>query len=310
MILTEPSCAAQTGSWCQRVWEITQVEWLSVAADTLLGPVLRILLIVAVAIVLRALVHRLVERVTRMTATGMPVPDTLVPWRDRVDAGLLGPSMLTRRRERAHAIGSLLKSISSFAIVVVATIMVLAELGVDVAPLLASAGIAGVALGFGAQNLVRDFLGGISIILEDQCGVGDVVDLGPASGTVIDMGLRTTTLHGTDGAIWHVRNGEVLRVGNVSQGEAVVDVDLPIPVRIDTRRAADIALAAATKVADSAEFAELVVKPPVLDGMTALTHEAATIRVTSTVRVGSQAVFGRAVRLAVKEAVDSSGLME
>ena len=127
----------------------------------------------------------------------------------------------------------MLKSISSFLIVTIAAVLILAELGIDIAPLLASAGIAGVALAFGAQNLVKDFLAGIFMTLEDQYGVGDTVDLGPASGTVVAVGLRTTTLRAGDGTIWHVRNGEVLRVGNSSQGEAVVTIELPLPYDAD-----------------------------------------------------------------------------
>jgi Mechanosensitive ion channel len=115
---------------------------------------------------------------------------------------------------------SLLKSITSCVIVSVLLFMVIAELGYDIGPLIASAGIIGVALGFGAQSLVRDFLSGIFMILEDQYGVGDIVDLGPALGTVEAVGLRVTRLSGDDGTIWYVRNGEVLRVGNRSQGGA------------------------------------------------------------------------------------------
>ena len=115
-----------------------------------------------------------------------------------------------RGAQRALAIGSLLKSVRSFLIFGIAAVLILEEFGIDVAPLLASAGIAGVALAFGAQNLIRDFLAGIFMTLEDQYGVGDVVDLGSATGTVITVGLRTTSLRAGDGTIWHVRNGEVL----------------------------------------------------------------------------------------------------
>ena len=127
--------------------------------------------------------------------------------------------------------------------------LILAELGIDIAPLLASAGIAGVALAFGAQNLVRDFLAGIFMTLEDQYGVGDTVDLGSATGTVVAVSLRTTTVRAGDGTIWHVRNGEVLRVGNSSQGEAVVSIDLPLPYDADSaRRRRDRAASRPTEV--------------------------------------------------------------
>ena len=106
--------------------------------------------------------------------------------------------------------------------------LVLGELGVNLAPLLASAGIAGIALGFGAQNLVKDFIAGLFMLLEDQYGVGDVVDLGEASGTVEAVGLRITTIRDGRGVLWYIRNGEIVRVGNKSQGWALVVVDVPV----------------------------------------------------------------------------------
>ena len=119
--------------------------------------------------------------------------------------------------------------------------MVLAEFGVALGPILASAGIVGVALGFGAQNLVRDFLSGMFMLLEDQYGVGDIVDLGAANGTVEAVGLRITTVRDGNGTVWYVRNGEILRVGNKSQGYAVAVADLPLAHDADIGRAAEVA---------------------------------------------------------------------
>ena len=122
----------------------------------------------------------------------------------------------------------MLQSIASFVVFTMAFIMVLDELGLDLAPILTGAGIAGVAIGFGAQSLVKDFLSGMFMILEDQYGVGDYIDAGPALGTVEEVGLRTTRLRDSNGVIWYVRNGEILRVGNLTQGwsTAVVDVSI------------------------------------------------------------------------------------
>ena len=106
--------------------------------------------------------------------------------------------------------------------------LVLGELGVELAPLIASAGIAGMALGFGAQNLVKDFIAGLFMLLEDQYGVGDIVDVGEASGTVEAVGLRITTIRDARGVLWYIRNGEIVRVGNKSQGWALVVVDVPV----------------------------------------------------------------------------------
>jgi moderate conductance mechanosensitive channel len=178
-----------------------------------------ILLILIVAFVIRWIVRRALDRVVRRASEGS-VPAVLA--RTKVGEVLsdLRPGAADRRRERAQTMGSVLKSIASAVIMGIATIMILAELGVNVAPILTGAGIIGVALGFGAQNFVKDFLAGIFMILEDQLGVGDIVDTGHAIGTVEAVGLRVTRLRDDQGTIWYVRNGEVLRIGNESQGRA------------------------------------------------------------------------------------------
>ena len=218
-------------------------------------------MILLIAFIVRLLAYRAINRVTRLTVDGV-TPAALgplrAPARRAFSRGLSGE----RRAQRTQAIGSLLKSISSFLIFGIAAVLILAELGIDIAPLLASAGIAGVALAFGAQNLVRDFLAGIFMTLEDQFGVGDSVDLGSATGTVVAVGLRTTTVRAADGTIWHVRNGEVLRVGNSSQGEAVVSIELPLRYDADAERAGTIALEQAARIAQTEEFTDSIVEEP------------------------------------------------
>ena len=130
-----------------------------------------------------------------------------------------------RRILRARTIGSLLNSVASVLIAVITIMYVLKNLDVDIAPLLTSVGILGVAIGFGAQQLIRDFLAGIFITIEDQYGIGDVIETSEVVGTVESMGLRITRVRSEDGAIWYLRNGEILRVGNRSQGNYVAPVD-------------------------------------------------------------------------------------
>ena len=166
-----------------------------------------------------------------------------------------------RRRQRADSLGSVLKSIASVAIFAVAVMLILGELGVNLAPLIASAGIAGVALGFGAQNLVKDFIAGLFMLLEDQYGVGDVVDVGEASGTVEAVGLRITTIRDARGVLWYIRNGEIVRVGNRSQGWALVIVDVPVGFA-GVEEAAAVLRAAAAGLADDPEFADDLLEPP------------------------------------------------
>jgi len=223
MEITAPECASDPGSLCQWVWDNTGADFLARNSDQVASSTLHIAAIVLIAVVVRFLAYRAINRLTRLS-TEDGTSAALRPLRAGARFALAGGLAADRRAQRTQAVGSLLKSVTSFAVICIAVVLILAELGFDVAPILTSAGIAGVALAFGAQNLVRDFLAGIFMTLEDQYGVGDTVDLGSASGTVVAVSLRTTTLRAGDGTIWHVRNGEVLRVGNSSQGQAVVTI--------------------------------------------------------------------------------------
>ncbi|HKY58208.1 MAG TPA: mechanosensitive ion channel domain-containing protein [Aeromicrobium sp.] len=187
------------------------------AYEWLVARPVAVLLILLIAFIIRWLARRAIDRVVRRASEGS-VPSVLA----RTKAGELlvdlRPGAADRRRERALTMGSVLKSIVGALIMGVAAIMILAQIGFNVAPILAGAGIVGLALGFGAQNFVKDFLAGVFMILEDQLGVGDLVDTGHAAGTVEAVGLRVTRLRDDQGTIWYVRNGEVIRIGNQSQG--------------------------------------------------------------------------------------------
>jgi small-conductance mechanosensitive channel len=305
--LSAPACATDTGSWCAKLWNSTGISWLAENADDITGHAIRIVLILVLALVLRSVLHRAINRLTGFARGSVPV--ALRPLADRAEGALAGPGASSERRsQRARSLGSLLKSITSFTVFCVSFILVLSELGLNIAPLLASAGIAGVALGFGAQNLVKDFLAGIFMILEDQYGVGDSVDLGPASGTVLEVGLRTTTVQGGDGTLWHVRNGEVLRVGNSSQAAAVVTIDVPLAYGVDAAKAGTTALAAATQIAAEQDFVDSIVEQPSLLGVTAMGPEGVTVQLVTTVKAGTQYAFGRAVRAAVIGALAGAGI--
>lgn len=271
----------------------------------MLSASLDILLILVVAVIVRFLLYRAINRLIRLTVNSS-TPSALRPLHAQARRAFTRGLSDERRAQRTRAIGSLLKSISSFLVVSISAVLILAELGIDVAPLLASAGIAGVALAFGAQNLVRDFLAGIFMTLEDQYGIGDTVDLGSASGTVIAVGLRTTTVRAGDGTIWHVRNGEVLRVGNSSQGEAVVTITLPLPYAADTDIAGEIALREATAVSESEEFSAAVLEAPNLLGIVDVTPGQVSIGLSATVRTSDKDAYLRAVRKAIKSAFDAA----
>ena len=238
----QPPCATEDGSLCQQMYELTHVDWLARYADSVVDGTLSVLTIMVLAFGLRLAVHRAIHRLTNRVSEGR-APSWLRAReggqeRGGAERGAGGPrpQSAERRSQRGRTIGSLLRSVSSFLIYGIAFVMVLAEFGVDVAPILASAGVLGLAIGFGAQNLVRDFLSGIFMMLEDQYGVGDTVDLGEVTGDVEAVGLRITTIRDIAGTVWYVRNGEILRVGNFSKGFAIAVVDVPLAVKTQPGR--------------------------------------------------------------------------
>ncbi|MCG8917101.1 mechanosensitive ion channel family protein [Actinokineospora sp. PR83] len=287
-----PTCTTEEGTWCAEVWRLTHNEWLAASASWLVAKPLKILLIVAVAVVVRLLLRRLIERVT---AGDGKVPTVLKPLKERAP-GAFGNLISERRAQRARTIGSVLKSLVTFIVYGLAFILALGELGLNLGPIIASAGIVGVALGFGAQNLVKDFLSGIFMMLEDQYGVGDVVDVGEASGTIEAVGLRVTTLRDVNGTVWYVRNGEILRVGNSSQGFAVAVVDLPVGYSADVAQVTELLERVAGEVVGEEGVSEDVIEPPVVLGVEKVTPESLIVRMTVKVRPGRQWAVQRALR--------------
>ncbi|MCD2195307.1 mechanosensitive ion channel family protein [Actinomycetospora endophytica] len=304
-----PSCANDAGSLCARVFQYTHASWLSRSADSIVSHSVTVAIIVVVAVLLRYALHRGIKRLTAGAHAGR-VPKILRPLRDRAAASLreAAPQIVERRTQRAQTIGSVLRSFTTMLIYGIAFVLVLGEFGVNLAPIIASAGVVGVAIGFGAQNLVRDFLSGIFMMLEDQYGVGDVVDLGEASGTVEAVGLRVTTLRDIAGTVWYVRNGEVLRVGNSSQGYSVAVVDIPVGHSADVEHTQELAQAAAAQECTQPRVAAKVLGPPDMLGVQSVTAEGILLRLTVRTRPGEQWAVQRAVAGAVKTALDVAGV--
>jgi small-conductance mechanosensitive channel len=304
-----PTCINEQGTWCFQVFRITHNEWLAASAGWLVAKPVKILTIILVAVLVRLLVRRLIDRVTAMPQPGngrRRLPALLRPLRERAP-GILGPALTERRAQRAKTIGSVLNSLTSFLVFGLAAIQILGELGYDLGPILASAGIVGIALGFGAQNLVKDFLSGMFMMLEDQYGVGDVIDIGEASGVVEAVGLRITTLRDVKGTVWYVRNGEVQRVGNSSQGFAVAVVDVPLNYTTDVDRAVEVLTNAATAVVSDEPLSLNVLEQPEVLGVESVTPEGITIRLTVKVRPGKQWAVQRALRARVIAKLEEAG---
>jgi len=270
----------------------------------------RIALIVILALALRMLLNRAIRRLVTRAAEGT-VPVVLRPLHDRTRGRLLESSPLTseRRRQRADTIGSVLRSAVTVVIFTVAGAMVLAELSFNLGPVVASAGIVGVAVGFGAQNLIKDFLNGMFMILEDQYGVGDVIDAGEATGTVEAVGLRSTRLRDVHGTVWHIRNGEIVRVGNKSQGWARALLDIPVSWEADVAHVRSVIKAAADSVWQDDEWSDKVTEEPEVWGVEDLGAAGVVMRLVVKTAPLEQWGVARELRERVKAAFDREGIL-
>jgi moderate conductance mechanosensitive channel len=292
----QPQCVNDPGSWCATFYQLTDNDFLARSADAIVSTTVQIAFIVVLALLARWAAHRLIRRIIEGAVSSRlinraPQAHTL------------------RSAQRARTIGSVLRSISSAVILAVATIMVLGAFGLNLAPILASAGIVGVAVAFGAQNLVRDFISGMLMLLEDQFGVGDRVDVGgTAIGVVEAVGLRITTLRGDDGTVWYVRNGEIQRVGNRTQGYAVAVVDLPVAHHADIAQAVRIAGDTATERLTGEDVDGDTLEPVDVPGVEKIGPEGVTLRLTVRVAPGKEAAVQRALYVAITDAFDEAGV--
>jgi moderate conductance mechanosensitive channel len=281
-------------------------EYVHQHSRVLIEVPIRILSIIVVALIIRAILHRMINRAVRPIHVG-DVPRILRPFKERVEgSGLLESTGLLseRRTARAATIGSVLRSGVSFTILVIAFLLVLSEVGIDLAPFIAGTSIVGVALGFGAQNIVKDFLSGMFMMLEDQYGVGDVIDFEKAAGTVEAVGLRTTQLRDVNGTVWYVRNGEVVRVGNRSQGYAQVVLDVPIEAAADIEAASAAMLAVAQQLRAEEAWTDAFLGEPEVQGVERLTREETVIRLVARVRPVEQWRVAREMRRRIRERLD------
>jgi small-conductance mechanosensitive channel len=267
---------------------------------------IRIVVILLVCLIVRAILHRIINRAVRPVHVG-DVPRILRPFKDRVQNSSFLEStglMSERRNQRAATIGSVLKSTVSLTIFVIGLMTILSELRINLAPFIAGTSIVGVALGFGAQNIVKDFLAGMFMMLEDQYGVGDTIDFEKASGTVEAVGLRTTRLRDVNGTVWYVRNGEVVRVGNKSQGFARVVLDVPIDAWADVAQASQAILEEAERMREEDEWSDVFLGDPEVQGVESMTREETVIRMVARTRPGEQFRIARELRRRIRVRLD------
>lgn len=279
------------------------MEWIDSIWDDW-GLAIRIGLIIIGLVLLRWILLVLVRRVVTTVTTGVKKKE------GAADTKALDASPLARARivQRARTIGLVLSNLITAGLTISATIAILSELGIAIGALAAGAGILGAALGFGAQSLVKDFLAGLFIVVEDQFGVGDTVDLGTATGIVESIRLRVTQVRDSEGTVWYVRNGEILRVGNQSQGWSRIILDLPLEYNSDLEKAKKVLEAAASKLTETPGLKTGLIGKAEVWGIQALAGEGVVFRMVQQVRPSKKDALTRALRLEVKKALDKAGI--
>ena len=253
----------------------------------------RIAIILVVALILNFVVRRVITRSMRgaLAVRARAAPGTTTE----------------RSSARFGTLSTVVRSLASGLLLTIAAVTIIGELGVNLGAFVAGATVIGGAIAFGAQSLVRDVLAGIYVLAEDQYGVGDLVDLGLASGRVEEVTLRSTRVRDDQGRVWHVPNGAIQRAGNLSQewGQAVLDV--PVSLDADPDEAVRLLEALATNMAADPELAERVVAAPQVLGIQDLLDDRAVLRLLIRTRPGEQFAVMRAMRARVLKAIRDGG---
>lgn len=308
----------ESGSWpndlCRTIYAPggSERRLLAEVAHWFATTALSIVLILIGAWIVNRLARRCVVKLGRGVGRGRLTRGLSAMRRFTPSALLETQEISIRGDQRREAVLGILKSIVSVLVYATALVMVLSEIGVDLAPLLAGAGVVGVALGFGAQSLVGDFLSGIFILLEDQYGVGDEVTFNPKSaagstvtGTVEALSLRNTRLRALDGTVWHVPNGEMRALGNQSQHWSRAVLDIPVVHGTDLARAKEVIARVAEQIR---ERDPSVLEPPEVWGVQALNANGITLRLVVKTTPSQQWRITRLIREGVALAFAREGI--
>jgi len=323
------SCGNNPGIACRLAWDVTHsTSAAQLVRVYLAGPVsqgLRILFVIVVALVIRALANRVINRLTeRAATTTLPVAAAAIrpvlrrrrsvqtppPPEDTaaLSAAAVAAAGTERHEQRARALGSILRSGVSIVVFGIAALTILGDLGFNLTPLLLSTTVLGVALGFGAQNLVRDYLAGILMLVEDHYGVGDTINVKDATGTVEAMTLLTTRLRDVNGVVWHIRNGTIESVGNESQGWSRAVIDYPVPYGEDLERIRTLMEQAASSMFSERGWRKLMLEKPEVWGAQELSSKEVTMRIVAKTAPMRQWEVARELRARVKAALDAAGV--
>ncbi len=311
------ACGNDPGLVCRWVWDRTENDNLAAAASWLVNKPVRVLAILLLAWLLNRLAKRAITRfVESLTDETESIGNALMAARramkvlpTKTEQRVTELANRTERsKQRVTTLGAVLRSLATVTIWTFAALLVMGEVGINLGPLIAGAGIAGLAIGFGAQTLVRDFLAGIFIIIEDQYGVGDVVDIGPAVGTIERVTLRTTRLRDVEGVLWVVPNGEIHRVGNKSQLWARAILDVGVGYDTDLDRAVALIEEVAVQLWHEELPEATIIERPEVWGVQDLGDSAVAIRLAVKTEPAEQWQTARILRARLKKALDEAGI--
>jgi small conductance mechanosensitive channel len=263
---------------------------------------------IGIAIVLHVIVVQLIKRVTRRVSKMASQPEGSLAHNVASALGSASGAKPGRTVVHMTALAHLLKSVWTIVLVIVVILTVLSTLGVPLSPILASAGIGGIVLAFGAQSLIKDYLSGISMILEDQYGVGDQIDVGEVTGTVDAITLRITKIHDQSGTIWYIRNGQIMRVGNISQGYSTGLIDVPVSYDADVTVVTEVLTKVVEEVSQDPTITEKLIKPPQLLGVESITPTTMTMRILIKTAPNQQHGPSRDIRERAMAALAAAGI--
>ena len=306
----EDACGGVSrGLVCEQIYKWTENTTLATAADWLLDKPIRLTLILLMAWAVNFFAKRAIVRFTKRIADS-PNTSKLKKLRETGPGrALMDDVEKSRAVARGETLGCVLRSVVVALVWVFASLLILGEIGVNLGPLIAGAGIGGVALGFGAQSVVKDFLSGVFMLIEDHYGVGDVIDTGCATGVVEKMSLRSTTVRDVKGTVWHIPNGEIARVGNYSQIWSRALIDIEVAYDTDLRAAMNVANSVAEEFWEDPEWGgDELTECPEVWGVQALGSSGVALRIAVRTEPSKQWSVERELRLRLKEAFDETGI--
>lgn len=290
---------------------VTHMEGVTVVASnaffdflTTFEVPINIFIIVAAAVLLNWLMRRLLMRTVKQIVRGVKKAQEV----DTTSEIQTSPYINARAVQRTRTLGTVGRAIITWVIAGIAMILILGQLGVNTAAVFTSAGIVAAGLAFGAQNIVKDILNGIFMVFEDQLGVGDLITVGTINGTVEDVGIRVTQVRALDGTLWFVRNGEILTLGNSSQGWGRAVIDVTVDASNDMAEVEKSALTAARSLLTAPDVARKVTGEPEVWGIESAFGDRATMRLALRTRPEAQWAVQRALRAALMREFDKAGI--